>query len=182
MKSAFRRMKISGFHFTLGISRGFHLNEVKISSKLAWISSALADFIINLVINWCLSVRMHSAIASLREGGGPLAVEGERETMGQNLFHCNAFSLSRLRRQLPPGGSLASHICAVKLPDKSKFKTNFLRPSCMPELSRILREFRERACFPQADRRRRRGWPRGQTPCASTTSSQADSLLLLIWI
>ena len=45
MKSALRRIKKSGFHFTLGISRGLHLNEVKISSKLAWISSAVADFI-----------------------------------------------------------------------------------------------------------------------------------------
>ena len=44
MKSAMR-MKKSGFHFTLGISRGLHLNEVKISSKLAWISSAVAEFL-----------------------------------------------------------------------------------------------------------------------------------------
>ena len=60
--------------------------------------------------------------ASLREGGGPLAVEGACGAVRQNSFHRNAFSLSRLRRQLPPGGSLTAKICVVKLTDKSKFE------------------------------------------------------------
>ena len=38
-------------------------------------------------------------------------MEGECGTMKQNLFCRNAFSLSRLRRQLPPGGSLIIHLC-----------------------------------------------------------------------
>ena len=59
--------------------------------------------------------------ASLREGGGPLAVEGACGAVRQNSFHRNAFSLSRLRRQLPPGGSLTAKICVVKHTDKSKF-------------------------------------------------------------
>ena len=50
------------------------------------------------------------------------AVEGERVAMEQNSFHCNAFSLSQLRCQLPPGGSLTAHICAVNPTDKSKFE------------------------------------------------------------
>ena len=50
------------------------------------------------------------------------AVEGERVTILRNLFHCNAFSLTRLRRELPLGGSLTAQIRAVKLTDKSKFE------------------------------------------------------------
>ena len=34
-------------------------------------------------------------------------VEGAREILNLSEFYCNALSLSRLRRQLPPGGSLA---------------------------------------------------------------------------
>ena len=33
-------------------------------------------------------------------------VEGARVTLSLDIIHCNALSLSRLRRQLPPGGSL----------------------------------------------------------------------------
>ena len=62
--------------------------------------------------------------ASLREGGGPLAVEGACGAVRQNSFHRNAFSLSRLRRQLPPGGSLTAKICVVKHTEKSRFETN----------------------------------------------------------
>ena len=40
--------------------------------------------------------------------GGSLrsVTEGARVTLNLDILHCNAFSLSRLRRQLPPGGSL----------------------------------------------------------------------------
>ena len=41
-------------------------------------------------------------------GGSRDAVEGACGTVRQNSFHRNAFSLSRLRRQLPPGGSLTA--------------------------------------------------------------------------
>ena len=41
--------------------------------------------------------------------------------MKQNSFHRNALSLTRLRRELPPGGSLTAYICTVKLPDKLQF-------------------------------------------------------------
>ena len=51
------------------------------------------------------------------------AVEGERVAMEQDPFHRNAFSLSRLRRQLPPGGSLTAQICTIKHTNKSKFET-----------------------------------------------------------
>ena len=74
------------------------------------------------LINCNLSVRRLLTKASLREGGGPLAVEGACGAVRQNSFHRNAFSLSRLRRQLPPGGSLTAKICVVKLPYKSKFE------------------------------------------------------------
>ena len=51
---------------------------------------------------------MHFAKASLREGGGTRSVtEGAYGAMKKKSFHRNAFSLSRLRRQLPPGGSLS---------------------------------------------------------------------------
>ena len=33
-------------------------------------------------------------------------VEGARVTLNLDILRCNALSLSRLRRQLPPGGSL----------------------------------------------------------------------------
>ena len=40
--------------------------------------------------------------------GGSLrsVTEGARVTLSLSEFYCNALSLSRLRRQLPPGGSL----------------------------------------------------------------------------
>ena len=50
--------------------------------------------------------------AFLREEGGPLAVEGVCENLSFYLASLHlldshfAISLSRLRRQLPPGGSL----------------------------------------------------------------------------
>ena len=47
--------------------------------------------------------------------------------MEQNLFHRNALSLTRLRRELPPGGSLTAYICAVNLTDKSKFEIQTLK-------------------------------------------------------
>ena len=43
--------------------------------------------------------------------------------MKQKSFHRNAFSLTRLRRELPPGGSLTALICAVKPTYKSTFET-----------------------------------------------------------
>ena len=41
-------------------------------------------------------------------------VEGARVTFILDIRHCNALSLSRLRRQLPPGGSLGQYkpICS----------------------------------------------------------------------
>ena len=45
--------------------------------------------------------------AFLREEGGTRSVtEGARATLNFDFLCYNAFSLSRLRRQLPPGGSL----------------------------------------------------------------------------
>ena len=41
--------------------------------------------------------------------------------MRQNSFHRNAFSLTRLRRELPPGGSLIAFICATHYPTKLQF-------------------------------------------------------------
>ena len=41
-----------------------------------------------------------------RMRGTALAVEGACVTLGLRELYCNALSLSRLRRQLPPGGSL----------------------------------------------------------------------------
>ena len=65
---------------------------------------------------------MHFAKASLREGGGTRSVtEGAYGTMRQNSFHRNEFSLTRLRRELPPGGSLIAFICATHYPDKLQF-------------------------------------------------------------
>ena len=46
-------------------------------------------------------------IAFLREEGGPRSVtEGVRVTLDLHYFYRNALSLTRLRRELPPGGSL----------------------------------------------------------------------------
>ena len=46
-------------------------------------------------------------IAFLREEGGTRSVtEGARVTLVFNKFYRNALSLTRLRRELPPGGSL----------------------------------------------------------------------------
>ena len=46
-------------------------------------------------------------IAFLREEGGTRSVtEGARVTLALHRFYCNALSLTRLRRELPPGGSL----------------------------------------------------------------------------
>ena len=43
----------------------------------------------------------------LREGGGTRSVtEGACVTLDLYELHCNALSLTRLRRELPPGGSL----------------------------------------------------------------------------
>ena len=42
-----------------------------------------------------------------REGDHEV-VEGACVTWGSAYLHCHALSLSRLRRQLPPGGSLPS--------------------------------------------------------------------------
>ena len=65
---------------------------------------------------------MHFAKASLREGGGTRSVtEGAYGTMTQNSFHRNAFSLTRLRRELPPGGSLIAFICTTHYPAKLQF-------------------------------------------------------------
>ena len=65
---------------------------------------------------------MYFAKASLREGGGTRSVtEGAYGTMTQNSFHRNEFSLTRLRRELPPGGSLIVFICATHYPDKLQF-------------------------------------------------------------
>ena len=48
-----------------------------------------------------------SIIAFLREEGGTRSVtEGARVTLVFNKFYHNALSLTRLRRELPPGGSL----------------------------------------------------------------------------
>ena len=41
--------------------------------------------------------------------------------MTQNSFHRNEFSLTRLRRELPPGGSLIAFICATHYPYKLQF-------------------------------------------------------------
>ena len=47
-------------------------------------------------------------IAFLREEGGTRSVtEGARVTLVFNKFYRNALSLTRLRRELPPGGSLS---------------------------------------------------------------------------
>ena len=46
-------------------------------------------------------------IAFLREEGGTRSVtEGVRVTLDLHYFYRNALSLTRLRRELPPGGSL----------------------------------------------------------------------------
>ena len=60
-------------------------------------------------INCNLWVRRLLTKASLREGGGPLAVEGACGAVRQNSFYRNAFSLSRLRRQ--PSAQVASIAC-----------------------------------------------------------------------
>ena len=41
-------------------------------------------------------------------------VEGARVTLSLYILHCNALSLSRLRRQLPPGGSLIEFQPSIK--------------------------------------------------------------------
>ena len=54
--------------------------------------------------------------AFLREEGGTRSVtEGACATLNLCKFECNALSLSRLRRQLPPGGSLFTFIYAVSI-------------------------------------------------------------------
>ena len=53
-----------------------------------------------------------SAKAFLWEEGGTRSVtEGARVTLDLYRPHCCALSLSRLRRQLPPGGSLWTRSC-----------------------------------------------------------------------
>ena len=47
----------------------------------------------------------YSPTASLREGGGPLAVEGAYESLAYCYIQPHALSLGHLRRQFPPGGS-----------------------------------------------------------------------------
>ena len=53
--------------------------------------------------------------AFLREEGGTRSVtEGARVTLSFRKFRCIALSLSRLRRQLPPGGSLWTRSCIFR--------------------------------------------------------------------
>ena len=49
--------------------------------------------------------------------------EGARVTVVLNKFYCNALSLTRLRRELPPGGSLwfVRHESPSTFPDKHCF-------------------------------------------------------------
>ena len=59
------------------------------------------------------TIRRRTAHQSLPPGGRgtAIAVEGARVTFSLHGFYCYALSLSRLRRQLPPGGSLfVNHI------------------------------------------------------------------------
>ena len=58
--------------------------------------------------------------ASLREGGGTRSVtEGACATYEFDKDYCAALSLTRLRRELPPGGSLFYvHLCLINFPDK----------------------------------------------------------------
>ena len=62
-------------------------------------------------------------IAFLREEVGTRSVtEGARVTLVFNKFYRNALSLTRLRRELPPGGSLFYvHLYLVNFPDKHCF-------------------------------------------------------------
>ena len=61
-------------------------------------------------------------IAFLREEGGTRSVtEGARATLTLYKLYGNAFSLSRLRLQLTPGGSHFVHLCLINFPDKHCF-------------------------------------------------------------
>ena len=55
------------------------------------------------------TIRRRTAHKSLPPGGRgtAIAVEGACGTLSSRALYCNALSLSRLRRQLPPGGSLS---------------------------------------------------------------------------
>ena len=65
-----------------------------------------------LVFSADLCYNGSSKKAFLREEGGTRSVtEGACATLDLHLFFHNALSLSRLRRQLPPGGSLG--MCAT---------------------------------------------------------------------
>ena len=57
--------------------------------------------------SYSFSILSGGNIAFLREEGGTRSVtEGARVTLVFNKFYRNALSLTRLRRELPPGGSL----------------------------------------------------------------------------